>query len=391
VCSPAGDGLPRPAARLKAGEFDDAIDPLLQAYRGDPLNRFPRGSDFATLLRLAEHLSTYLKPTESIRAPRPLELWVALLGLVAMLLTMGYMAGPALAGMPLAEKLAGLAKALGLLPAGMAMVFAARADNIALLREYLRHSWEVDGGPPFNMPSTSRAEAGAPRRAAQIHLILNELETHMAQACPAAVRSTGLLSPLIMTGLVLYFAPERSSSDWLGAGLTCGALLGLNAVLRQRSKAWAERYRAHIRQRLEQSSLAYLIGSGELNYTALADHVPWIMRWQLRFPQLPKAHADELRRVVWQVGFNLDWFLRTPQRYVRWHLLTYPLIGLLGFAVIVLTALEAYAAATPARWWLVLAGGACLELLDLSRTVHPIRVEVWTSELIRYLRERTLA
>jgi hypothetical protein len=219
----------------------------------------------------------------------------------------------------------------------------------------------------------------------------------MERACAmmeSGVGNAGLFALGLLVAAFVIRWPIPEPVDWLGAALSLGLLLLVVKVLARLSADWEQRYRSRIAAQLEASGIAFVIGSGDLRHEDLAAHVPYIFRYKLRFPLLPKAHADSLRRIIWQVGFNLDWYLGPPRRLLRWSWWAVPLLTLVQVVVLLVTvAIATMATEGRSAWvWLlpVLMGGLMLAL-DSLRGVAARQVGVWTSELLRYLRERTAA
>jgi hypothetical protein len=148
---------------------------------------------------------------------------------------------------------------------------------------------------------------------------------------------------------------------------------------------YAQHVQAATRTELAHADIALRIAYGDLNYHDIENYIPWPFQSALRFPRMPRGYADDLRKMIWRVAFNLDWYLGPPRRLLRasWLAVLFSLIlvpALLGL-LFILPSL----AATRTSLWLIFALLAVSALLVYHDC---LRWQAWQRVLVLHLRER---
>jgi hypothetical protein len=285
------------------------------------------------------------------------------------------------------------------------MIFAAAMSSIAMgangaamLEQYLAEQWSGAARPV--------EEQGAPNPATQQMLLLaNQVQIDLEKAAASyLVIPIYAIMPVFMLFIPLL-AFNGVTQPGGGANLallafatSAGAMLLAAAacvlVLYLRLKV----HRAAMERRLEGSGLLELLATGELRALDLEEHVPWVFRLLLRFPRMPRGYGDDLRRALWSVALNLDWYTGPRGMLLRpaWIAAAVIILSMavsfaLPFASIsyILHNSSQQAAVTPPAW---LWSGLLLFALDLAAGVvaadHAMKVRVWYDVLIVSLRRR---
>ena len=97
-----------------------------------------------------------------------------------------------------------------------------------------------------------------------------------------------------------------------------------------------------------------------------------------------------MREQLWLTALNLDWYLGSPRRLLRWSWLTLT-AALLSFAGAVAYKIYlSYAAfaptPSPAPGWFELCWLAAIGVLAFALALYNARTAIWIDELIDYLR-----
>jgi len=251
------------------------------------------------------------------------------------------------------------------------------------LIQYLRAQWVYGKDTPA-------AEPRAPDPTIQLCLILNQLAHDLRVA---ALKPQLGLEILIVAFLSLFLiAPLATASGGLGEISGSWAMILLYFLLwffvRQVEGWYYRQVKEQTRARLAQTDIAVRVAYGDLNYHDIEDHIPWPFPSALRFPRMPRGYADDLRRMVWRVAFNLDWYLGPPRRLLRASWLAVLLVLILVPAAIALMLVQ--------RNWSMIMGGSWLIITLLAATVvlifrDTIRWQAWQHELVEHLRRRLVA
>lgn len=181
------------------------------------------------------------------------------------------------------------------------------------LVQYLRWQW-------IEQPEPTAREPAVPDPTTQLCLILNRLEQDLRFGAAMLQHYLQMATVLFMTLLTFLIvgpvvvALGYSIDSW-GAILISIAFAWI--CVTQLEHWFTHRCEAGIRAKLANADLALRIAYGNLNYHDIEDYIPWPFQVALRFPLMPRGYGDDLRRMVWRVAFNLDWYLGPPRRLLR--------------------------------------------------------------------------
>jgi hypothetical protein len=177
------------------------------------------------------------------------------------------------------------------------MTYTAKRD---LFITYLKEKWA-------GAEAEAVAEPEAVQRLAQLNLVLNQVDQDLQNHVSGFLTLPVVLPVVSITTVGLF----RGMWDY---ALVLVPIALLSLLLNDKLYA---RYRLQLLAQLEASALSTRIASGELRAEELLAHVPRAVRWLAAYPDPPKAYADELRRVIWRVALNVDWYLQRPRVFVR--------------------------------------------------------------------------
>jgi hypothetical protein len=251
------------------------------------------------------------------------------------------------------------------------------------LVQYLRAQWVYGKDTPA-------AEPRAPDPTIQLCLILNQLAHDLRVA---ALKPQLGLEILIVSLLCLFLMGllTIASSGLIGPGGSWAIILLyllLWFVVRQVEGWYYRQVKEQTRARLAQTDIAVRVAYGDLNYHDIEDHIPWPFAVALRFPRMPRGYADDLRRMVWRVAFNLDWYLGPPRRLLRASWLAVLLVLILVPAAIALMLVQRNGSTIMGGTWLSITLLAAAVVLIFRDT---IRWQAWQHELVEHLRRRLVA
>lgn len=307
------------AGRLRRRELeDDPIFSHVPAYARRLLPGWQGDSAEHLLHRLGFYLNWYLE------RPRPLftaaQLIPGLLGRY----------GPFIFWLPAALLLwlgrAGRMDAVGgaalVLLGGWLAILTLRSGIYSLviplqceaLLEYIRREDALPGAE-LKDPESGTEEAGSgpaiensgsgTRELAGLHLLLNEFERDLLTAS-AGRADHGLLiyQTLIISSLVLAACWYLHLYLFILLPVLFAVIAAFVVALRREEA----RQRLAARQRYEQSSLLLGIASGALTADSIEqDPLPGLrVQGKLR---MPRGYVDDLRRLLWRIAHNADWYL----------------------------------------------------------------------------------
>ncbi len=237
----------------------------------------------------------------------------------------------------------------------------------------------------WNSAAAGSAAREAQRPLSQMAMLLNQFENDLAGVLRQLVArsfATGVVFVLfaglpVTLGLLSLWPAALSATLLVGAAIFC-------------FYDGAEDYEQQIRAQLQQSSLALRLASGSLDFESIE---PFLPRWPrpLLYDGLrPKAYGDDLRRVLWRIAMNLDWYLGPPRRFFRLAWLSPVLLLLLLPAVLGLPVL--YAVTPPGAgpgpdalpWLLVILVLITLHWLPEIRLLR--NRLIWSRAFVDYLR-----
>jgi hypothetical protein len=185
-----------------------------------------------------------------------------------------------------------------------------------------------------------------------------------------------LLYAIVLMPLGIAVVPlmlGRALPTALHIAVRAGLAVGLAALL---YSVWL---RGRVRQRLEASDLAQRIAAGGLLDDPIFQLTPW--PWRML---LPGSHnRGSLASGLARVAANLDWYLNRPERLWRacWFYEPLLVLALAAFAVLTLQLRGVYLVFTAYPLFAI----ACILLL-LPLPFLKFRRQLWTEELVRYLR-----
>ncbi len=313
--------------RLLDGSYEqDAIFAHTPAPLRWLLRGHPPGDKLAQLDRISANLSWYLGPPRRfVRATWLAALPIAFNALIFLPTAFigGFNSSSFLAQLPFA----GVFVLMAVLT-GVSLGVSLSQMNTPFLARYLRRSWQAQlqdaSGQAAGLDAASAGagalgEAPVSRRlSVSLNLILNQLQQDLQLAL--AHRQVFVLMPLLLSTTLLLVpggAGMQGPIDMLWRMLLIIVGVGAVAVMLPRYVARMKQELATgLKRRLEASELTASLLAGEAREDQLLDHTPWPFDQWLRLDRPPPAYAAGLRRTLWRVALNLDWFLNAPARYV---------------------------------------------------------------------------
>ncbi|MCH7471537.1 hypothetical protein IIA79_01095 [bacterium] len=384
------------ADRIAYGELND--DPIFKhtpAYMRWLVRRNPSSDPLTTLQRVASSLEWYLGPPRR-HFRRSWEMAAGFSGFPILFLVF------ALTDMSGFIEIL-LFSMILFIPGMYGGILGEQRTRATVLAGFLREQWTARTAEPAPMESIGVDSAGrsaAPaspseriERGAMMHLVLNQVEQDIVPTARNWAYLPMSLPMVVLTFLLL---------DFPGIGFVpvfaIAFVLMLLPVVSE--KLLLKQYRNRIREELAASAVAERIASGELIHDEIYSHAQWPLAFMLHFPQAPKAYADGLRKVIWRVGFNLDWYLHPRRKLLRMSWIALPVLILLASTLFVSSMMYMPGSSynPPLMEVLVVAIrqrpllGVFLFALWIPLLVPIIidgaRRQIWVDELIRHLRER---
>ncbi|MBN2081679.1 hypothetical protein JW859_05655 [bacterium] len=248
------------------------------------------------------------------------------------------------------------------------------------LAAYLRRRWADGGSKP--------REGRLPNPTTQLLLMTNQLEDDTRMAVGQLAGPYLGLGIWPVGGSLIWAGNALARElEWYNAGwqiLICAILFGLVLAAYTGGAAW---HRRRITRRLAQTDIVMRVALGELNYHEIEAHVPWLFRKHLDIPAMPKGYADDLRKMIWRLAFNLDWYLRPPRLLVRasW-------IGsAVGLLLVLVTILLAFAGIPFDSTSLVVIILVLLDIAFLLVWWDAVKYSIWSRLVVSAVRQRLLA
>jgi hypothetical protein len=250
---------------------------------------------------------------------------------------------------------------------------------------HLREAWLGKDDTAQNGASAAAFEPAEAKLRRQMALVLNQAEQDLL------TQPTLLGMLLAVIGSVLCVP---SLSFW-----AFGIFIVLTYIIADsRSPQRRRAYRQRVRSRLEDSSIAQRLAAGDYEVEAIRRYVPRPLRFWLDLAGPPPAYAGQLRRSLWLMAYNLDWYLKPPATLIRPCWITVGvafLLGLAALAWLIVASLLGTAIATPdwlnVNWKLALLNVPIVAALLTPAIAYSMNVAVWADELLAYLRRRMTA